>query len=90
MIKIPPLHSHVKVKWIDSMAKQGPAWTHYGEIKEWVGSLGHINSVGYIMSTDKKHLTICSGYIGEGKEIHGVLGVFSIPIGCIESIERIK
>jgi len=83
------LWDKIEIDWIDSVRstlgwrdrRDFPWDIHYDAM--------HIKTIGYYMNMTKNALSITQAYVYK-RESEDNIGVFSIPIGCIKKIRRLK
>jgi len=84
-LRLPKLKKYdlIKVTWLDSFETGSPYWKDEYEVDIETGAT--VESIGYYLDHGKKWLAVCSGHFEEM-----VMGLFYIPVGCIESLDVLE
>ena len=81
----------VEVIWVDATTNSSQAWLHKEDVDEWLDGVGVIKNIGYILDSNDDYLTICGGFnIDFTGAIEVVTNPFSIPLGCIKKVSKLK
>jgi hypothetical protein len=80
----------IKVVWLDAYTA-GDGWIDPDELKDRWKGVYRITSVGIYQSTDSGYIRMVQS-TGDGgdKFDGGMVGGFSVPIGCIEKVTIMK